>query len=108
MIVQQSKIPVIKYPIASSSPPNIIQKMFSSIELVFSPVIMFFPNGKNETEDSLKHWIPTGMPIIVMHQSSPINSHAIPEKNPQTINQMMFPRNFKGFIKKLRQIKNIF
>ena len=55
MIVQQNTIPAAKYPSASSRPPKTIQRMFRITELVFVPSKIFFPNGKNETQDNLKH-----------------------------------------------------
>ena len=35
-------------------------------------VTTFFPNGKSTSMPILKHWIPNGIPIIVMQKTKPI------------------------------------
>ena len=45
----------------------------------------FAPNGAKESFANLKHCLPKGIPIIVMHQSAPITANAIPWKRPPKI-----------------------
>ena len=55
------------------------------------PYSTSLPNGKNASPAILKHWVPTGMPTIVMHHSSPTRHQLTPCQNPAKTNHSMLP-----------------
>ena len=86
MIVAQHRTPKTQYMIASSMPPKTNQRIFNNTLPMESEKIISFPKGKKLRPANLKHWKPTGNPIIVIHQRSPIISHVRPPIKPGIIN----------------------
>ena len=54
-------------------------------------------NGVNTSFASLKHWVPNGIPIIVIHNNNPRKKYPIAAHNPININQIIFPIVFITF-----------
>ena len=84
---------MIRLPIASSRPLKMIQRMLTMKDTVPPSLRTSFPKGKKDSPESLKHWIPIGMPTIVMHQRRPAMIQARPLRKPPRMNQRMFPKN---------------
>ena len=49
------------------------------------------PKGQNRSLANLKHCTPQGMPIMVMHQSSPASTQPRPSQSPANINHNALP-----------------
>ena len=56
-----------------------------------SPYTISFPNGQNAKAANLKHYRPTGIPIIVIHHMHPAKNQARPPSNPPNINKRILP-----------------
>ena len=50
-----------------------------------------FPNGKSDSFAILKHCLPNGIPIMVMHQIMPRKNQDNAEKKPVNKNQRLLP-----------------
>ena len=50
-----------------------------------------FPNGQNDRLANLKHCFPYGIPIMVMHHSTPEKIQDKPLSKPPNISHNMFP-----------------
>jgi hypothetical protein len=94
MIVAQQRIPKTQYIIASSMPPKTNQRIFNNTLPMESEKTISFPKGKKLKPANLKHWNPTGNPIIVTHQRSPMINQVRPPIKPGTINHNKLPINF--------------
>ena len=74
-------------------PPKMIQMTFAMgclPKLVFT----FVPKGQAETRASLKHCLPKGMPMMVMHHRMPHKNQAMAEPRPVKMSQRRLPINF--------------
>ena len=73
MIVTQSSAPVIACPMASQMPDSTNQKMLPIVEPAPAPglVTTVRPNGQRAKRPIRNDAIPNGIPMIVMHQSTP-------------------------------------
>jgi hypothetical protein len=85
--------PTIIYPNAISQPKKIIQ-IILAIGCLLKSVFIVFPKGNNEKLPILKHCTPKGIPMIVIHQNSPIKIQTKNDQKPTNINHKMFPSNF--------------
>ena len=83
--------PTIRFPSAISQPKNTIHMRFTKNENIPFPYTISFPNGQNAKAANLKHYRPTGIPIIVIHHMHPAKIHASPPSNPPNINQRILP-----------------
>ena len=91
MVIQRST-PQERCSTARGMPVVIIQIIFKIREPVPPPKSTSFPNGKKESPANLKHCIPTGIPIIVIHHNTPANSQLRPPSSPPQKNHRIFPR----------------
>lgn len=80
---------------ARGRPETNSHRIFSSSDPAPPPYLTSLPNGKKLSTASLKHWIPTGIPMIVMHQRPPARSQLRPARKPPKINHKRLPRQFK-------------
>lgn len=93
MIVMHQRTPQRKFPIASTRPPKIIQSTFSRNEPAPPSYFTSFPKGFRDRLASLKHCSPTGMPMIVIHQRTPVISQPRALKSPPKMIHKIFPIN---------------
>ena len=95
IIVQHQRTPAIAEPSASQKPARTIQIKFR--KALPTPAVgegtSFFPNGQKANPAIRKLAMPNGMPMIVQHQRSPIESHASPSQMPPNANQRRLPIN---------------
>ena len=54
------------------------------------------PNGMRARRATLKHCMPTGMPTMLMHQSTPKSAHPNASHTPASTNQMMLQIKLTG------------
>ena len=92
MIVQQRTRPVTACSIAIGTPVRIIHRIFMIKELVLIPYCTSLPNGHAESDANLKHWMPYGIPTIVIHHNRPITNQDNPVHHPPKINQIIFAK----------------
>lgn len=81
---------------AISQPKNIIQNRLAtgcSSKLIFTS----FQKGNKDNPAILKHCFPKGMPMIIMHQSTPSRTHKIHDHQPTKTNQRILPNVFIFF-----------
>ena len=78
---------------ASGSPETISHMIFTSSETGPPPYLTSFPKGKKLSDANLKHCIPMGIPIMVMHQRQPARHQLRPLSAPPKINHNRFPRH---------------
>ncbi len=90
MVIHQRQ-PITKFARASSIPETRNQMMLTRKDTAPPPYTISFPNGKKETDASLKHCSPIGIPMIVMHQRQPARIHPSPLRIPPNRNQSIFP-----------------
>ena len=90
-IVMHQIQPTIRFPSAISHPKNIIHIRFTRNENMPFPYTISFPNGQNAKAANLKHYRPTGIPIIVIHHMHPAKNQARPPSNPPNINKRILP-----------------
>ena len=91
IIVQQKTIPRLTCATANSKPPKMSHKILSRNLPAPPPYWISFPKGKKLKDPNLKHCIPTGMPMMVQHQSKPIRYQPKPVKMPPKRNQIILP-----------------
>lgn len=84
-IVIHQNSPIITEVIANSQPNNRIHNILSKNELVLLEYCISFPKGANIRAENLKHWIPNGMPKIVMHKIIPLINQSNDSKMPPNI-----------------------
>ena len=96
-IVMQKRRPIIRWATASSTPEIQIQRMFKSKDMAPPLFATFLPKGNMATPAILKHWIPSGMPMIVMHQRIPAIIQPSPRRKPPNKNQIRFPIKLISF-----------
>ena len=89
-IVTHKMHPIIAFVIASSIPDMHIHRIFKRNETAPPSSTISFPKGFKEIDESLKHWIPTGIPTTVMHHKIPASHHPIALKSPPKIIHKMF------------------
>lgn len=77
---------------ASGIPLIISHTILARMDIVPPPYSTSFPNGKKAREANLKHCLPIGKPIIVIHHITPEKNQQIPCHNPPHKNQIIFPR----------------
>ena len=87
-----STTPIRADSIAKGSPDTMSQIKFKRKDPAPPPYRTSFPNGKKLSAANLKHCIPTGMPIIVIHQRQPVSVQLRPLMKPPNINQSKLPR----------------
>lgn len=92
MIVAQNRSPFTAATIASGIPLTSSQIRLSRNEPTPPPYRTSFPKGKKESPAILKHCIPTGIPMMVMHHSTPAAPQQSPCQNPPQRNQIAFPK----------------
>ena len=93
IIVKLHRHPINAASAASSKPLAISQRIFSSIVPAPPPYRTSFPKGKKLSCANLKHCMPTGIPTMVMHQSTPAKTQPSPSQIPPNRNQIKFPRH---------------
>ena len=93
IIVIQRITPQDKCSSESGIPVVSSQMIFKIREGVPPPKLTSFPNGKKERLANLKHCIPIGIPIMVIHQRIPTKNQLRPLSNPPQKNQRIFPRH---------------
>jgi hypothetical protein len=69
------------------------QIIFIKKEPAPPPYSTSFPKGKKHSPANLKHCIPIGIPIMVIHHKHPAISQLSPVKKPPHINQMALPKH---------------
>lgn len=94
MMVQHKIKPKTTCTTASSKPPKSHQSTFISKEPTPPPYSISLPKGNRLSTANLKHCIPKGMPIIVMHQKIPTKHQHNPANNPPNKNQIILPNKF--------------
>lgn len=94
IIVMHKIIPHITLYVAIGMPVMSIQNMFAITLNVPSPYTTSFPNGHIDNFENLKHCLPIGMPIIVIHHSRPAKNQIIPSTNPPHKSHIKFPMVF--------------
>lgn len=102
IIVIQKNNPIIACSSANSIPENRSHRILASSETVPPPYTISFPNGQKESPANLKHCIPIGIPMIVMHHNMPANIQLRPKRNPPNKNHAKLPKQlilFSTFIK---------
>ncbi len=77
-----STTPIRADSIAKGSPDTMSQIKFKRKDPAPPPYRTSFPNGKKLSAANLKHCIPTGMPIIVIHQRQPVSVQLRPLMKP--------------------------
>lgn len=92
IIDMQRAIPNIRCSIARGKPENMNQRIFRKKEPAPPPYRTSFPKGKKLNEANLKHCIPIGMPMIVIHQRIPAAIQLRPQIAPPKMNQHRFPK----------------
>ena len=92
MIVMHHRQPNAILPRAIAHPKHTIQIRFTKKENVPVPYSISFPKGQNASDANLKHCTPTGIPMIVMHQTQPTMIHARPPNSPPNKNQRILPK----------------
>ena len=85
-------IPNIRWSIASSQPPNMAQTTFA-IGCLLKSSFTFFPYGKSDNLAILKHCMPKGIPITVIHKTMPHNPQNNANHIPPKINHKTFDIN---------------
>lgn len=93
MMVQHSKIPFSRAVSANGMPLMNIQNTLAIKEIVLPPYCTSLPKGQKAKEASLKHCLPMGIPIMVMHHRIPASTQERPCHSPQHRNQMIFPKH---------------
>src|SRR5699024_621526 len=92
-MVTHSAQPSMACSAASGSPETISQMIFTSSETGPPPYRTSFPKGKKLSDANLKHCIPMGIPIMVIHQRQPARHQLGPLSAPPKINHNRFPRH---------------
>ena len=77
--------------IAKFIPPNNIHKIFKILEPEDELKTTSFPNGQIIKPANLKHCLPIGIPIIVIHQNTPTRNQLTPNISPAKINHNILP-----------------
>jgi|BioPla2DNA2_1021312.scaffolds.fasta_scaffold09396_3 hypothetical protein len=90
--VIQRNIPKTADSMARGIPVTSNHMIFNKKEPTPPPYSTSFPKGKKQSPANLKHCNPTGIPTMVMHQTTPASSQLIPLMKPPQINQIIFPR----------------
>lgn len=93
MIVMHQISPRTPKPIARNNPPKIIHIIFA-IGCFPKSFFTCVPKGQKASLASLKLCLPNGIPIMVIHQMSPVKNHAIPVQRPVKRNHKMLPSVF--------------
>src|SRR5699024_6009346 len=93
IIVTQSTRPNTRCSSASGIPDRINQIIFKMSEPAPPPYCTSFPNEKKLSDANLKHCIPTGIPIIVIHHKQPASPQLSPLTKPPQINHKILPRH---------------
>ena len=96
-IVMQKRSPTIRWATASSTPEIQIQRIFKSKDIAPPLFPTVLPKGNMATPAILKHWIPSGMPMIVIHQRIPAIIQPRPRRKPPNKNQIRFPIKLISF-----------
>ena len=91
-IVMHKIQPIIRFPIASSSPETKNHITFKMHDTAPPSSTISFPNGSSDIDDSLKHCSPTGIPTTVMHHNTPASHQPIALKSPPHIIHIKFPK----------------
>lgn len=80
---------------AISQPNTAIQTMFIRVlPNLKSGLVISFLKGKAQSPAILKHWIPNGIPTIVIQRIIPAKTHSHQRRNPPKRNQRIFPKVF--------------
>ena len=93
-MVTQSKRPNAAFSIAIGSPVKMIQKMLATVLAAEPSSVISFPNGAKVSLANLKHCLPKGIPIIVIHHKSPAKAQLRLLTSPPQMIHKMFPRVF--------------
>lgn len=96
-IVIQKNIPHSKWVKAIQKPPTknhiiFITRLRHPDE--DSSSVIVFPNGHKANIPNLIHWIPKGIPIIVIIKARPANKYSTAIINPPNRNQIILPKVF--------------
>lgn len=83
--VQHSNNPIMKFINASSRPETRNHITLSRNDTDPPSYMTSLPKGFSEIDDSLKHWSPTGIPTMVMHQRHPAITQPSELINPPNI-----------------------
>ena len=93
IIVMKKTPPITRCSIANGIPDTSSQITFRKREPAPPPYCTSFPNGKKLSCANLKHCIPTGIPMIVMHQRHPARHQLNPVNAPPNTNHNKFPKH---------------
>ena len=93
MIVMHQAHPIRRLPRAIHHPLTRNQITFTRNETAPPPYSILLPNGQNDMAASLKHCMPIGIPMIVMHQKAPVRTQAMPLIRPPSKNQRILPKS---------------
>ena len=96
-MVQQNIKPKTRWVSAISHQPNSIHSTLNTIcrqPASFSVGTKSWPKGHNANTPILNSCTPKGIPIIVMHITTPANQYIIAVNRPPSINQTRLPKNF--------------
>lgn len=94
IIVMARSRPTTTWLRAIQMPPISSQIMFIMVfkqPLPVGVVSIFFPKGQSATKDSLKIWMPKGIPIMVRHITKPLTRYSKKIKMPPNRSQIIFP-----------------
>jgi hypothetical protein len=93
IIVIQQRAPKMADSIARGIPVITIQNILSIREPAPPPYTTSLPKGKKHRPANLKHCIPIGIPIMVIHHNKLARSQVKPLINPPNINHKIFPKH---------------
>ena len=93
MIVMQRITPITADSIANGIPDTSNQIIFSNSDPAPPPYTTSLPKGKKLIPANLKHCIPTGIPIIVIHHKQPTKAQLSPPTKPPNINHKILPKH---------------
>lgn len=101
IIVTQHISPSNKFSKANGIPEIINQNKLAIVLIAPPPYTTRLPNGQNDKPANLKHCMPIGIPMMVIHHNIPAASHDSPLIKPPHINHKILPIKFISLYSKL-------
>ena len=95
-IVMQHRAPVTRASRHSSQPPMKNHRTFTRNDTAPPELTTSLPNGISAKRATLKHCMPTGIPTMLMHQSTPKSAQPSASHTPASTNQMMLQIKLTG------------
>lgn len=93
MTVKHQPHPIRKLPTPIHHPKRRNQIIFTMKDTAPALYLISFPKGKKDSMANLKHCIPSGNPIMVIHNNRPDNIYARPLRKPPKMNHRIFPNS---------------